>query len=288
MTGTALSASPVLTELRTFLKERLERGKLDLPMLSEVAMETLKLCQSDTADAAQLSAIVHRDQSLASHLLRIANSPLYASATPIVSLQQAIGRMGLRMLSEIVVAIATGARVFRVPEFEPVVRSLWQHSVAAGAFAKEIARARRRNVEGAFLCGLLHDVGKPVLLQAIADWQKKLGKTIAIADVMTVLEELHTPVGSELAKRWKLPEQVVVAIAHHHDYTAAQAHAEAAMLSCFADVLSYHTIGGPDAPDAATIRALPVLEHLNLYPDDVDALLEKKDQVLALAEAFGS
>lgn len=257
-------------------------------MLSEVAMETLKLCESDTADAAQLSAIVHRDQSLASHLLRIANSPLYASATPIVSLQQAIGRMGLRMLSEIVVAIATGARVFRVPEFEPMMKILWKHSIVSGAFAKEIARARRRNVEGAFLCGLLHDVGKPVLLQAIADWQKAQNQQVHPIDLAIVLDEFHMKVGSELAKRWKLPEQVIVAIAYHHDYAAVQAHAEAAMLSSLADALSYHTVGGPEALDVAGIRALPVLEDLNLYPDDVEALLGKKDLVLSLAEAFCS
>ena len=55
--------------------------------------------------------------------------------------------------------------VFRVPGYEPVLNQLWRHALASGAFAKEIARVRRLNVESAFLCGLLHSVGKPALLQ---------------------------------------------------------------------------------------------------------------------------
>ena len=288
MTGTTTPTAAASTNVRAFLEERLATGKLDLPMLPDVAMDTLRLCQSETADAAQLSAILHKDQSMASHLLRIANSPLYAAATPIVSLQQAVGRLGLRMLSEIVVSIATGARVFKVAGHEKTMRGLWRHSVIAGAFAKEVARSRRRNVEGAFLCGLLHDVGKPVLLQAIADWQKQQAVQLAEPEVQAILDELHTTFGFELATRWKLPEQVGIAILNHHDYSKAVAHAESAMLACLADMLSYHAMNAAGALDDAGIRALPVLEHLNLYPDDVDGLLQKKDQILALAEAFGS
>ena len=62
-------------------------------------------------------------------------------------------------------------RLSRLPE-ESVV--LFGDSPGVDAFAKEIARMRRANVESAFLCGLLHDIGKPVILQALADLQRDI------------------------------------------------------------------------------------------------------------------
>ena len=54
------------------------------------------------------------------------------------------------------------------------IKTLWAHSAAAGAWAREIARLRRMNVESAFLIGLMHDIGRPVLLQLVSDLAREL------------------------------------------------------------------------------------------------------------------
>src|SRR6185503_16029782 len=143
------------------LIERLDSGELELPVIPAAAASVLEACRDDENGARQVAEIMQRDPSLAGHTLRLSNSAAYGSTEPIVSLSQAIARLGLSIVSEITLAVALKGRVFSVARFDAQIRVLWVHSAGAGIWAREIARMRRRNVEGAFLCGLLHDVGRP-------------------------------------------------------------------------------------------------------------------------------
>ena len=84
-------------ELHAALQERLATGTLDVPMLPDVVLQIMNLTFSERTDTRQLADLIHRDQALASHILRVANSPAYKPQTPIVSLQQAITRFGIYM-----------------------------------------------------------------------------------------------------------------------------------------------------------------------------------------------
>src|SRR5947209_8573150 len=83
--------APPVAELYARL---LEDGRLSLPVLPEAAAQIMTAANDEGADARRLTDVVRRDPALASNLLRIANSSLYAPRVPIVSLQQAIARMG--------------------------------------------------------------------------------------------------------------------------------------------------------------------------------------------------
>ena len=272
-------------EVRTALEERIQSGKLDLPLLPGVASQVLAEGFDSDSDIRRLSDLIHRDQAIAGHVLRVANSAAYSPGSPIVSLQQAVMRLGFSQLREIVVAVAMKSRVFQAPGYESEVARLWQHSAGAAAFAKEIARMRRRNVEGAFLCGLLHDVGKPILLLALVDLQKELKQPADRDAVIAAATELHTRVGSLLAERWSLPAQVAESIAFHHNHEAAPTSREAAALTLLANRLSHHVVPPSDLDELQT-RDHPVFAELNLYPDEVDALLAKREEVLKFVEAL--
>jgi putative nucleotidyltransferase with HDIG domain len=265
--------------------ERLLSSKLELPLLPTVVWEVMELTAADDVDIRRLSELIHRDQALAGHVLRVANSPAYMARMPIVSLQQAVSRLGTRALGEIAFAVSLQSRVFDVPGYEDEARNLWGHAVGAAAYAKEIARLRRSNVEGAFLCGLLHDIGKPVILQVVVDVQKAKGLTLDPAAVSAIMEAYHTHVGSLIATEWALPPHVAESIAYHHDYLVAPTCAEAVMVTRLADCLSYHVLD-PDIFDEESIRHHPVLTDLNLYPDAVEALLAKRDAVLLIIEGM--
>jgi putative nucleotidyltransferase with HDIG domain len=265
--------------------ERLLNGKLELPLLPTVVWEVMELTAEDDVDVRRLSDLIHHDQALAGHVLRVANSPAYMSRMPIVSLQQAVSRLGTRALGEIAFAVSLQSRVFDVPGYEDEVRNLWGHAVGAAAYAKEIARLRRSNVEGAFLCGLLHDIGKPVILQVLVDVQKEKGLMLDPAAASAIMEAYHTYVGSLIATEWSLPPHVAESIAYHHDYLVAPTCADAVMVTRLADCLSYHVLD-PGIFDEESIRHHPVLTDLNLYPDAVEALLAKRDAVLLMIEGM--
>ena len=159
------------TNLCEHLETRIASGALELPILPHVASQVLAMSTSDESNARSLAELLHRDQAIAAHVLRVANSPLYRPQVPIVSLQQAISRLGLTTLREIVITVSMQSRMFNVPSYATEARALWQHAAYTAAYASNIARRCRRNAESAFLGGLLHDVSKPVLLLALADLQ---------------------------------------------------------------------------------------------------------------------
>jgi putative nucleotidyltransferase with HDIG domain len=255
-------------------------------MLPRVASQVVALVGSPTTDANRLSELIHRDPALAGQVLRIANSPAYMPRMPIVSLQQAVSRLGLNVVSEISFAASLQSGVFRVPGYESVLNQLWRHALASGAFAKEIARVRRLNVESAFLCGLLHSVGKPALLQLVNDVAKTNSLRVGPIALIAVLDDLHAVVGVRIAEQWSLPKPVAASIEHHAAYAQAGAFRQEAMITFLAGRLATHAIeptrfGGDDG-----FRDTPVIADLNLYPDDVAGLLARRDKVLELVAAM--
>lgn len=272
---------------RLFARQIAER-KIELPPMPATAAEVMALSQQETTDAAKLSAVIHRDQTIASNVLRVANSAAYAGQIPCSSLQQAVSRLGMQLITEIAMAVSVRSRMFGNAVCADLLAMLWKHSVLTGFFAKEIARARRRNVETAFLCGLLHDVGKAVLLNGV---DKVLGKNelvLPVGYLLGAVEEQHIAAGGLLAKEWKLPEQIAEAIACHHDTTAAKRFAELAMTVCLADEIS-HLVAPSQLRDALTedeLRKHQVLVGLNVYPDQLDGLLKMKDRALLVTEGM--
>lgn len=265
------------------LLERLESDTLEVPLLPDVASQVLSLSTSEMANARTLAELIHRDQALASHVLRLANSAAYMPRTPIVSLQQAVSRLGMSTLREIVMMVSMQSRLFAVPGHEITVKALWRHAVATAAYAREIARLRRYNVEGAFLCGLLHDVGKPVILLELVDLQRQLGISLCAEAFDAALEAYHTEVGGRLATAWYLPPEVAESIAYHHHYTAAPTCDEAVRITCLADQISY-AFAQASPGEVAAIQYHPAWADLNFYPDDIETLLERQEMIVRFVE----
>ncbi len=263
-----------VAELRQWLTERISARALELPLLPDVVAQVIALSTSDESDARELAEVIRRDGPMSAHILRLANSPLFRPRTPSVSLQQALSRLGMTQIRQIAFAISCKQRVFRARGFEPEVRESFRHSFAAGLAAQELARARRWNVEEAFLAGLLHDVGRPVLLQAIVDMHGA-NKALNRQAVLAVVAELHAQVGGMLAQKWSLSPRVAEAIAQHHDPHAAKLAPQLSILISFADDVPSGDVD-PSSEAAAALLKHPLLPHLNLYPDDVAALVARR------------
>ena len=272
-------------ELRDALDHKIHSGTLELPVLPEVATEVISAASDEECDLRKLSDIIGRDQSMTSHLLRLANSALYATNTPIVSLQQALNRFGLKKIREIALIISCQGQVFRVEGFDDEVRTQFRHSLAAAAFAQEIARLRRWNVEEAFLCGLLHDIGKPVLLQTLVDLDRKLKTNASHEAIYNACNDLHADVGAELVKFWKLPARLSDTIRFHHNPEASETAAQTASMTCLANDFAHYACG-PRNVDADELRSHDMVTPLNIYPEEMDGLIDRKDDTMKVVEAI--
>lgn len=271
--------------LESLLNQRIDSGAVEVPLLPRVASEVLTMVYDPNAEAAKLAALIHQDQALAAHVIRVANSPAYMPRNPVVSLQHAVAMLGMNLLSEIAFTTSLKNAALKVEGFEREIKSLWQHSLASGAYAKEIARMRRFNVESAYLCGLLHAIGKPVVLQTTAALAKEHNVSIEAGSLDQLLAGYHTRVGSLIAKQWALPQQVAEAITFYEYYDQATVARQECMTTCLADRLATHLLQ-PDLIDDVAVRDHPVHADLNLYPEDVVALLHLKDKIAAVVDAM--
>jgi HD-like signal output (HDOD) protein len=253
-------------------------------MLPQSAAEVLNVCNDSSCDAARLAALIQRDQSLAAHTLHVSNSAAYAPREPIVSLQQAVSRLGFKTMRDIAVAVALRSKVFVLAGQEERLRAMWVHSALSGAWAKEIARVRRRNVEGAFLSGLLHDIGAAVVLQAALDLRR--GQPAPDETQLDrLIQEFHGEVGGIVLTNWKLPDWMCAAARWHHDPEVAGEHAEYARTAQLADLLA-HASETPDELTDSVLRTHPVLADLDLYDEETEVLFARRELVLRTAEAY--
>ena len=278
-------AASQLEQLEQALVQKIKTGDVELPLLPQAASKVMALASDPNADAAKLSALIHQDQALAAHVLRIANSPAYMPRSPVVSLQHAVAMLGITLLSEIAFTASLKTGAFKVPGYEDDVKQLWRHSLASGAFAKEVARMRRVNVESAYLCGLLHAIGKPVVLRTATTLASQQRIALEKPVLSGWMAGYHTEVGAMIADKWGLPKQVAVAIQYYGDYDHATEFRQECLLTCVANRLASHLLT-PDEMPEDTLRDHSVFAELNLYPQDIDKLLLTKDQVLTIVNAM--
>lgn len=278
-------AASQLEQLEQALVQKIKTGDVELPLLPQAASQVMALASDPSADAAKLSALIHQDQALAAHVLRIANSPAYMPRSPVVSLQHAVAMLGITLLSEIAFTASLKTGAFKVPGYEDDVKQLWRHSLASGAFAKEVARMRRVNVESAYLCGLLHAIGKPVVLRTATTLASQQRIALEKPALSGWIAGYHTEVGALIADKWGLPKQVAVAIQYYGDYDHATEFRQECLLTCVADRLATHLLT-PNELSEDTLREHSVFAELNLYPQDIDTLLLTKDQVITIVNAM--
>lgn len=271
--------------LRAGLRARLE-DELGLPLLPDIASRVMAVCQDPRGDLQELADLVTHDQSLAVHILRVANSAAYAPRGPILSLQQAISRLGLSTVRDVAIAVAIKERVFSVPGHHTCLRGLWLHSAATGCYAKEVAQLLRKDLESAFLCGLLHDVGMPIVMQALCDLTRKQATTSVSTPVLeAAMLEFHCEAGGKIAQRWRLGPWISSAILHHHDPTRAKSLRNEVLVTALADALAEWAMDERLGERDFFVDQLLVQE-LNLPRDALGALLRQRRHVLEVALAF--
>ncbi len=266
--------------LKEFLLENLE-----LPILPEAAAFIIALCQSG-GDAEDIQAVLARDPALASHVLRLANSAMFAPVEPVASLQQAVSRLGMTTVRNLALAVSLRGRVFCSKQHEELTREMWRHSAVAAVFARDLARRLRRNGEVAFLSGLMHDVGRPLVLKAAILRPELLSKDGDGGQLLeAAMDSFHARVGARLVTAWGLPPATAAAIACHHQPDSAEEHTQDARITYLADLIAHWAVEEElDASDFPVDD--PVLAATGLSEADLNRILGSRQQALLFAMAL--
>ena len=269
------AAHPLCVELLDLVRQ----GTLDLPLLPEAVQRVLEAVGQPRTDAAVLAGIIQKDAALSTQVLKVVNSPFYRGASPIVSLSQAVVRLGTGTLRDVAVVAASQARVFGNPKAVVQMRLMMRHALASAWFAQEVARMKRWNVEEAFLGGLVHDLGEAVVLNALLELGAARGTPVPAPDVEAASRLVHAQVGAALLAAWKLPARVIASTRHHHAPEDALEGSNLACVVALADLLSRWALGLDALTDDAA-KTGRVHQKLNLYPEDMATLMQRKKAAL--------
>ncbi len=266
----ALSDDPVEGELLKELERGLGRGGLQLPPMPQVILRVHRLIDSGLFNMEDLARGVELDPALASKMVGVANSPFYAGLEPAQSVRDAIVRIGMIETRNILMAILLRSRVFRVPGFEQLTQDMWEHALAASVTTRALAAHLRIDPDLAFLGGLVHDVGRAVILSCAGDLRRRSRGQIQpdLTLLQALMERLHAPLGAIVTDPWHLGDDLAAAITHHHQPEAAPEPARRlTQLMAAGDELAkvLRELGEDDTPPVAQLG--PHLEPLGLSPD---------------------
>ncbi|NLH48820.1 MAG: HDOD domain-containing protein [Myxococcales bacterium] len=255
---------------------RVRSGELDVPVLPHVAAQVMALTNDPNVSAKDFVALLEKDQQLSARLIKIASSPFYAGMMKVSSIQRAIVVVGMKTLHDLVFSVAMGERVFRSKRFVASMARVWEHSLAVATIAQEIAKVRHVSGENAFLAGLLHDIGKPLLIETLERISKELGDRVPFEEVFLdeVMRDYHTVVGGLVAKAWRFSDSLYATIRFHHEYEQAGDQRELALLVHVANLFArYLGLSSYSQEAEFDILAAPGLQAMQFSDAEIQALL---------------
>lgn len=197
--------------------DELERAASRLPVFSAVAYRAIGLLKNIETNLSDVESLIDADQALAGHIIGAANSAAVSPRTRVKSVRQAVVRIGMEAARHIVCA-ALLRKLFESKHS----RALWNHSLDVAESAASLAtRSGLVNREEAFLAGLMHDVGKLVILNlpmAGVECRDRLARSGCPDPIIEriVLGEDHASIGARVLRNWRFAECIASAVESHH------------------------------------------------------------------------
>lgn len=193
-----------------------------LPPSPGTMMRITTLLRDFNASMREVTQAISYEPVLVVRILRLANSPVYALERNVTSIQSAIAAVGAKAVHDIVMIGLASTTFAKEIKNSPIAKKIWEHSLAVAMTARELSKLLgMRGTEEAFTCGLLHDIGKLILLSNdVAGYSSLLDLTeesLMLQGETELFGYNHAEVGSLIAKRWNLPEEVYFSILHHHN-----------------------------------------------------------------------
>ena len=186
------------------------------PTLPSVALDLMNLSQKSDVDIDEVVSLIEKDSLIAGRILKLVQSPVYSGVTPLSSLRDALMRLGLNTLRDLVMEMAMNLKVFRSADYADTMELLKRHSSATAHLCKLVSKYTPVEGDFAFLAGLLHDVGIAGTLLALSE---RKGKRKAPPDLIAIwpaVDEVHQHAATLMAEQWGLPSELKLPIASHH------------------------------------------------------------------------
>lgn len=199
----------------------IESDKVSLPVFNSASHRIQQELAKKEPSIQVIEKIITSDQALSSEVLKIANSPFYRGLSEVSTVRAAIMRLGAEEIQKVVL-LAASRQHFKSTNkaINLMMKQLWQHAVGCAYGTVWLSRRHTYGVEQsqAFFGGLLHDVGK-LLVLVVIEQIKRQNKTLNITEplLLEAMARLHAREGAKLLAQWNMPEYYCVLARDHHN-----------------------------------------------------------------------
>ena len=248
--------------------DQLLDGVEKLPPAPKLLPQLMHALSDMDCDMSSVVDMITFDPALTARLLQMCNSAYFGLAQRVASVSEAVSRLGFHEVYH-VVAIMSGEKFLRASHsagLDP--ERVWKHAVTTAFAARFVGRGIRADADMLFTAGLLHDIGKVPMAEALKGDYAELVTDITLhGRALVALEEAsfdlnHAAVAGRLLEQWKFSPEFIASVRFHPDCTAAGAHARFAACVEIADAMA-HTLEdlqpGEDPPEVVLPEALGVL-----------------------------
>lgn len=215
------------------------------PPLPATVTKVLAVTSNPESSAQDLMQAVVPDQAMSSAILKAANSAFFGVPREVSTIERAVVVLGYEEIRNIVIGKAIFSSLPKLSkQARQTVGIFWEHAFTCGLAAKIIAEHLHLSPSELFIDGLIHDIGKIAMLLAFPNEYSILRDISNPNHDHTTSEEKnrfgisHDEAGLELARRWLLPEQLMMAIGYHHAPESAPSFIERPLIVQVADILS--------------------------------------------------
>ncbi len=258
-------------EITNEIQEEIVKEVDQLPSFPEYIHELMRLCRDPESSINVISEKILFDPSLTAAVLKLANSAGFITGKRIEHIDEAVMVIGLKNLNHILIG-ASAQKILE--ERYTSFKKIWEHSNRVARHGRVIAKMVKKKgiMENSFVSGLLHDLGKIVLISSNAKLSERIAEVAVKRKIRTsaVIEEVaigisHAAIGELMAKKWNLPEYLVESIKQHHSpLNAMPGHKDVVYITYLSNMLCGIDDGKYDYYSVEE----EVLEYLGIHSED--------------------
>ena len=208
---------PIVELVKSIVTE-MKVNRIQMPLLPQIVQELQKTIQDPNSTNEDLAEIIEKDAVISLKLITVADSYMYRGRKKIRTVKEAVPRLGSKETINIVMTL-TNQKLYEIKHhrLKQLMEKLWLHSLCCAYGSRAIAQCLNlEDVEKYFLSGLIHDIGKVLVLKVLDD-HPLINKGIDSQDIIDSLQEAHTSLGGILLRHWKFPKEFISVATLHED-----------------------------------------------------------------------
>lgn len=281
---------PILDTHPSLKMESKEHEKFDLETsldkikaIPQIALKVIRMIHSKEITMNTIASEIRQDQILAAKVLQLSNSAYIGAGREIKSIDRALVILGDQRILFLTLAVFTEMFYQQSDNGYSLIKGgLFKHSTEVAYLAELLAIfTGKAEPDQAFTAGLLHDIGKTALDQAMADdyplfYRKMISHEQG--DLIGVEKEVfgfdHNEIGKRLAERWTLPETLKEVIAYHHQPAQAEKNPEIVHIVFLANILCHCYAAGHSIASTYSVDLKDTLDILNISEEKIAQFID--------------